>query len=124
MSFEDTKLKQKFYIARFVKAVVGNEEEYNRLQPVAPYVPRKRSSRDPETEIVPGDPPETLNAIPYVVKLAQSSIPERLVRMLSTRDTLASMLRQVRIILPPNFEAAAYGRYFKTALWVEEHRSE
>ncbi|THG94463.1 hypothetical protein EW026_g7017 [Hermanssonia centrifuga] len=123
--FEDTKLKKRFLIARSLKAIVGNKAEYNAMQPKAPFIPRKRTRRDPETDIIPGDPPPALGTITYVVKLPQFPVPERMSYVLSHGGALTNIVRQFRAsVLPKTLDDATYGRHFKVLLWAEEHRSE
>lgn len=122
--FKDVQLRQNFVIVRQVRAVVGSLEYYN-LLPKAPYVPKKRTSRDPEVDVVPGDPPPTVNSIKYVVQLPHAHIPERVSHVLKNGGSLANILRQFRSsILPPSNDETTYGRYFKTLIWAEEYRSE
>ena len=123
--FEDIRLRQRFVIVRPLDAVVGNEADYTALQPQQPYIPRKRTSRDPEADIVAGDPPPALRAVPYVVKLPQAHIPDYITHSLSHPTSLAIMTKQIKShVLPRTFDDASYGRYFKVLLWAEEHRSE
>ncbi|KAJ3555412.1 hypothetical protein NM688_g2589 [Phlebia brevispora] len=123
--FRDTKLNQQFVIARAIKAIVGDPAEYAALQPKAPFVPRKRLVRDPETDVVPGDPPPALNSIKYVVKLDQYPIPPSVSRTLTHTSSLQNIIRQFRAsVLPQALDGSTYGRYYKVLLWAEEHRSE
>lgn len=124
--FEDERLGQRFIIVRPVRAIIGNKEDHELLKPVAPFIPRKRIARDPETEILEGVLPPTLKAIPYVVKLAQSEIPKNLSLSLSTGSgSLSDVIGRVRrIFLPKSWDSNSYGRHFKNLLWVEEYRME
>ena len=122
--FEDTALRQKFVIARPIKAIVASPE-YRDLQPKAPFVPRKRASRDRELEVVPGDPPPALGAVRYVVPLPHNRIPPYMTKILSSSGSLAATIRQFRgSILPGTLQDTTYGRHFKALLWAEEYRSE
>lgn len=126
IALEDRQLGLRFYISRAVKAVVADATDYVTLQPSEPFVSKKRSSRDPETEIVRGDPPPALEAISYVVPLGYADIPLRLSRILtpvrysSLQHTLQQFHRQE---LPSTFDARSYGHFFKKLLWAEEIRS-
>ncbi|KAF9487363.1 P-loop containing nucleoside triphosphate hydrolase protein [Pleurotus eryngii] len=101
--FKDVKLNKEFIVSRRLKAVIGNREELERLKPVAPYVPRQRTTRLVEREIVEGVFPPALKAIPYIGKLPLAEIP---------------------VFLPRRIDSETYGRFFKNLLWIEEHRME
>lgn len=123
--FRDTKLNQQFVIARSIKAVVGNPTDYAAMQPIAPFVPLKRIARDPEREVVDGEPPPALVVIKYVVKLGLYPIPSFIADTLSHPGALESIIRQFRAsVLPRQLDTSTYGRFYKVLLWAEEHRSE
>ncbi|EMD34731.1 hypothetical protein CERSUDRAFT_54531 [Gelatoporia subvermispora B] len=121
-TFEDTLLKSRFVIIRTVKATVGSSADYELLRPVAPYVPRKRVARNPETELVPGVPPDTLRSIKYVVPLPDAEIPKWLSSLLSqgARSSVTSRIRQSA--LPASLTSETHGRHFSNLLWVEEYQ--
>ena len=122
--FQDTRLRQKFVIARSVRAIVASPD-YKDLQPKTPFVPRKRTSRDREVVVVPGDPPPALGAVRYVVPLPHNRIPPYMTKILSSSGSLAATIRQFRgSILPGTLQDTTYGRHFKALLWAEEYRSE
>ena len=52
--FEDTQLSRTFVIVRQIRAIVGDVADHALLKPIAPYVPRKRTSRQAEQEVIPG----------------------------------------------------------------------
>jgi len=122
--FEDTSLKQQFAIVRTLRAIVGDSAEYERLRPTAPFKPKKRTTRQSETEIVPGDPPPALNAIPYVVTLPFNPVPDRISSALSRGSTTEIIEHFRTSLLPNHLESDTYGRHFKYLLWAEEYRSE
>jgi helicase MOV-10 len=124
ISFEDTTLRQRFVIVRRVKAIVGSRAEYELLRPRAPYVPRRRAQREPESVVVAGPPPPATSTVMWVVKLTQAPIPTTLAAILasgSVKDILAQLRRTV---LPAVVNCDTYGRYWKNVIWVEEHRME
>ena len=122
--FQDTTLNQKFAIVRTASAIVGNKEDYDRLRPVAPFVPRKRTTREPETTIIEGVRPAPLGYVRYVVSLPESPIPGHISSALSqgSPDGIVSYFR--KSLLPRVLDSTTYGRHFKYLLWAEEHRSE
>ena len=122
--FEDTKLNEKFAIVRTAAAIVGNKEDYDRLLPVAPFVPRKHTTRDRETTIIEGVRPASLGYVRYVVSLPESPIPGYISSALSqgSPDGIVSYFR--KSLLPRVLDSTTYGRHFKHLLWAEEYRSE
>jgi helicase MOV-10 len=122
--FEDVTLKQRFVIVRPLSAIVGSRADHELLKPTAPYVARKRTKREPEIEVVPGEPPESDKAIPWVIRLPESPIPTSLASTLS-KGSFTEIMRAVRsVILPRGLERDTYNRYFKNLLWMEEHQME
>ncbi|TFK49292.1 P-loop containing nucleoside triphosphate hydrolase protein [Heliocybe sulcata] len=124
ITFEDTQLNQQFVIVRFMRVIVGNKADYDRLKPTMAYTPRVRSKREPEIEVVPGEAPPALDAMPYVVKLSHAHIPKNILSVLATGSTQDKAKNLRRTVLPTSLDVASYSRHFKTLLWVEEKRSE
>lgn len=122
--FEDEALNQRFVIVRPLRAIVGNKADYELLKPRAPFVPRKRVTREVETDVLPGILPPALNAIPYAVKLAKSPIPKNLSDVLSTGSPRDATQRVRRMFLPGAWDSSTYGRHFKHLIWAEELRME
>ncbi len=122
--FQDTSLGQKFAIVRTASAIVGEKGDYERLRPTAPYVPKKRTTREPETAIIEGEPPAPLRYIRYVVNLPHSPIPGHLATALSQGSTAGIISHFKKSLLPRVLDSTSYGRHFKYLLWAEEHRSE
>ncbi|KAF9003324.1 RNA helicase [Cyathus striatus] len=123
--FEDTQLKKTFIISRALKVVIGSKSDHEALRPVAPYVPRKRTTRQPETNVVEGVRPPSLNAIPYVGSLPLAIIPKTLEVIISGQASLSEKLKQVkRVSLPSVLDVETYGRHFKSLLWIEEYKME
>ena len=122
--FEDQALSQRFVIVRPIKGIVGNNADHELLRPTAPYVPRKRTNRTPETNVLPGPPPPALEAIKYVVKLGKAEIPKQLATALSSGSNADIIGRVRRMFLPEIWDVSSYGRHFKHLIWVEEHRME
>jgi helicase MOV-10 len=123
--FEDTRLRQTFLISRQLRAIVGNEADHNALRPVAPYVPRERKTRAPETTVVPGVAPPAINTIPYVVALPRAIIPNHLLDLLRSSKPLDQQIADVkRLYITGPLSTESYARHFKHLLWIEEHRME
>ncbi|KAL1743982.1 P-loop containing nucleoside triphosphate hydrolase protein [Schizophyllum fasciatum] len=122
--FWDVQLKKEFAIVRSLRASVGDPDTFEALKPVAPYQPRRRTDRAPETEVVEGPKPELLDAITYVSKLPQAAIPRYLQDVLSrgSNDEIIGQLRNS--FLPRNFNSEGHSKHFKCLLWAEEFRSE
>lgn len=122
--FEDVRLRARFIIVRPLRAIIGNAAAYNALKPIAPYIPRKRTERDTEEEIIPGEVPDALQVIPWVVPLPKADIPKGMSQALAS-GTISELVNTVRgSYLPSVFNLNTYSRHFKTLIWVEEHRSE
>lgn len=51
-------------------------------------------------------------------------IPPHIARILESGSTKAQVENTKRSALPMSFDAATYGRHFKTLLWVEECQME
>ncbi|KAH9835366.1 P-loop containing nucleoside triphosphate hydrolase protein [Rhodofomes roseus] len=124
MVFEDTSLKQRFVIIRPVKAIVGSRADYEALKPKSPYVPRKRTPRTPETDVVPGVAPPSVKAVPYVGQLPHARIPPNIAGALSRGQAVRATSYFRNSILPSQLNSETHARYYKTLLWVEEHRME
>jgi helicase MOV-10 len=123
--FEDTQLKKRFVISRLLRAIVGNQAEHEALRPIAPYVPRKRTTRTPESQVVPGVPPPSSTAIPYVSRLPFADIPVNLSNLLTDSQSSEKKLADIkRLYLSGLFSSQTYARHFKCLLWIEEHRTE
>lgn len=122
--FKDTKLDKVFAIIRTASAIVGDKEDYERLKPVAPFVPKKRTTRELETSIVQGVPPPPLQAIRYAVHLPKASIPGNVSAILEKGSVAGIISHFRRSLLPRVLDSDTYGRHFKHLLWAEEYRSE
>jgi helicase MOV-10 len=121
---EDVSIRQRFVITRSLRVTVGNKEDHELLKPRAPYVPRKRTRREPETEILPGVEPASLRAIPWVVPLPHADIPKNLSSILSQGSFTQVIGTVRRVLLPQALSSATYNRHFQSLLWIEEHRME
>ncbi|KAF7348608.1 Rna helicase [Mycena venus] len=122
--FEDVQLRKRFIIARVLRVIIGNRRDHEQFQPHAPYKPRKRSARQPETNVVEGVLPPSLKAVPYVVPLPMAPIPANLASTLSTGSTTSIVANVRRLYLPFMLDSNTYARHFKHLLWIEEFRME
>ncbi|KAF5389777.1 hypothetical protein D9757_006011 [Collybiopsis confluens] len=118
--FEDIKLKSRFIITRPLRVIVGSQVDHEMLKPKTPYVPRKRTERQPETEIVEGEAPPSTKAIPYVDKLTFANIPRNLETTLATGSTKEIIDRVRRLFLPSVLTSQTYAKHFKHLVWAEE----
>ncbi|TFK41436.1 RNA helicase [Crucibulum laeve] len=125
LAFEDTQLTKRFIISRPLQAIVGNKADHEALSPKAPYIPRKRTQRHPETTVVEGVTPPSLNAIPYVGKLPRAVIPFQLASILSGNGASAQKVSHIRrVFMPATLDSDSYARHFKHLLWIEESKME
>lgn len=123
--FDDTQLKKRFIITRALKAIVGNKDEHEELKPKIPYNLRSMSKRSPILEVVQGIKPPANFIITYKARLPIAHIPSRLATILSSRDSIAKIIAQVKsVFMPEVFNSKSYGQHFKQLLWIEEYRTE
>ncbi|KAF9440813.1 hypothetical protein P691DRAFT_686384, partial [Macrolepiota fuliginosa MF-IS2] len=96
------------------------------MKPRIPYVPRVRAPREPETKVVEGTAPPSLNAIPYVSKLPKADIPKHLLSTLtvSSAPSKENIQSIERAFLPKVLDADSHGRHLKVLLWIEEYKME
>ena len=122
--FQDTQLRTRFMISRTLRVHVGSQSDHNDLKPKSPYTPKKKTARQPEVEVVPGEPAPSLNAIPYVGKLPLALIPSLVARTLSSGSKKEIIERMQKVYLPRVLDSAGYGKHFKHLLWAEEFQME
>ena len=123
--FGDKQLKNKFIITRSLRAIVGNKDEHEALQPKTPYYLRSMSKRSPILKVVEGIKPPATSNIPYVGQLPGAYIPTHLEKILSGKDSVAKLTDRVkRGFLPEIFNTKSYSQQFKYLLWIEEFRAE
>ncbi|KAG7441318.1 RNA helicase [Guyanagaster necrorhizus] len=121
--FEDQQLNTRFIICRPIHIIVGDSAAHKALQPKTQYVPRKRTTRHPETTVVEGERPPALGAVLYIVKLPKYDIPKNLYATLATGSVSEVAKRLREMFLPPTIEGASYGRHFRHLIWTEEFKS-
>ena len=126
--FEDTRLRKRFIITQDLKAIIGNKEEHEELQPKTPhsYILHSMSKRNPILEVVPGIKPLTTSSIIlYVIQLPKAHIPTDLGKILSSEDSVAKMILRLKSdFMPQVFNSKSHGQHFKHLLWIEEFRAE
>ncbi|KAF8869388.1 P-loop containing nucleoside triphosphate hydrolase protein [Infundibulicybe gibba] len=121
--FEDIALKKRFMISRPLRAIVGNPEDHEALKPRAPYVPRSRTVREAETDVIEGVPPPSMEGIRYINRLPLAIIPTDLSSLLSNNSSLSETIRKMRrLYLPSSLNGDTYGRHFKHLIWAEEYK--
>jgi helicase MOV-10 len=127
LRFKDQQLKKEFIISRTARAIVGDRNAHEQLKARVPYVPRVRNrNREPETRIVEGEAPPSLNAIPYATRLPKAAIPAHLLSTLnaSSRGTKENVDSIQNGFLPKILNSETHGRHFKNLIWVEEQQME
>ncbi|KAF5350994.1 hypothetical protein D9756_008292 [Leucocoprinus leucothites] len=124
--FEDQPTKKRFLISRSARAIVGDSGLHSQLRPKEPYIPRRASGREPESNVVEGIRPPALKAISYVTTMPKPNIPMRLLSTLTQPSTPSPKNVNIvrNVFLPKNFDIESHGNHFKVLLWVEEHRME
>ena len=118
-------MKRKFIITRSLRAIVGNKDEHEELQPKTPYFLRSMSKPNPVLKVIEGIKPPTTSEIPYVGQLPKAHIPAHLEKILSGKDSVANMAARVKtVFLPQILNNKSYSHHFKYLLWIEEFREE
>jgi helicase MOV-10 len=126
-SFEDPVQDRYFIILRSIKAVLGNQAEYDAIRPTAQYEGRQRRRHEniSDSQVVPGERPADLSRHPYGTKLKQYQIPIDLEDALNNgpQDLDAVMKR-----LPAKYNSTVLNKkthisILKTQLWVEEYKA-
>jgi helicase MOV-10 len=98
---------------------------HEELKPKQPYRPDTRTTLKEIGKIVRGVKPESLKAIPYVVRLPLATVPPPLQDLLRSSQSIGRVLKQIKkIFLPEVLTSKTYGRFFKHLLWIEELKME
>ena len=124
MSFKDLRSKKKFFISRGVRVIIGDKEDHERLKASAPYKPRSAVPKKPIRKIIEGEKPPTMTSIPYKKKLSLAPIPKKLQEALSEGSVTDIIEKMQSGFLPGTLDLRSHSSYFKTLLWVDEHRAE
>jgi helicase MOV-10 len=120
--FNDGDQNQRFLICRPLKGVVGDSNLHELLKPSAPYVKPKRRYRVPETVLVATGEPPPLTRVRYARKLTPSIIPESLALVLGQKTPQQTTEKIRASYLPKTLVKRTYSAWFKTLLWIEEHK--
>jgi helicase MOV-10 len=124
LMFEDSRTGIRFAIVKPLMCIVGDDEDYELLCPIAPYVPKARVQREPVNEYVLGERPRVLSSMEWKVPLEEYKIPVPLRRALELtreRERLQTIRDQY---MPRTFDASTHSFHFSRLLHVEEHQSE
>jgi len=124
MILEDMQMKKHIMIARSLRVTVGSKADHEFLKSKAPYVPRQRTERPPESNVVQGEPAPALNAIPYKGRLTLVLIPKYLTEQLETGAAKDIIQNLKSLYLPAVVNNQTYSRHFKHLLWAEEVQME
>lgn len=123
--FADAKGRNKFIITRQLRAIVGSKADHEALKASTPYLPRKQTTRVAETSVTKGIPPSTAEAIPYTIRLPYAGIPKGLLKVLDGVSSPKNQLQKIKDgHFPTSLTPENHAHYFKTLLWIEEHRTE
>ena len=126
ITFEDILLRQKFVIIRSLRAIVGNQADYDLLWSTKSYEPRVLPrNRVPESEVIPGPSPPAASKIEWVTRLPLAGIPRTISSILLTGSvrSVANVVNQLRrIVLPKILNTDTYGHFYKALIWIEEYR--
>lgn len=109
--------KQQFVITRRLKAVVGSQEDQERLKAKAPYVrPKVSPYSERPRKIVRVERPVTWSYTKWAVKLLEYKAPQDLINA-------AFGLRpshNVKPFIPTPLALNNYGKRWQALIWIEE----
>jgi helicase MOV-10 len=122
--FFNTVDQRQFAIVKPVHITVGNRSDYERLEPVSPYIPKKKTKREQEKNVIEGLRPPPIAAVEWVKPLPEYLIPKPLQTILD----IPSMKDRRRLLqigfVPPVLSSETHARRFHVLLHMEEHQSE
>ncbi|KAK7439801.1 hypothetical protein VKT23_017376 [Stygiomarasmius scandens] len=124
MVFEDMRMNKQFMITRTLRVTIGSKADHELLKPRTPYIPRQRTERPRESQVIEGEPAPALNAIPYKGRLTLAPIPKYLSELLETGSTKDIIQNLRNLYLPAVVNSETYSRHFKHLLWTEEFQME
>jgi helicase MOV-10 len=124
LMFSNTVDQRQFAIVKPVHITVGNRSDHEQLQPVSPYIPKKKTKREQEKDVIEGSRPRPIAAVKWVKPLPEYPIPKPLQTILD----IPSMKDRKRL-LQTGFVSAVlssetHARRFHVLLLMEEHQSE
>lgn len=124
MYFLDVVLNQRFAITRSVRAIVGDQDDYDLLRATAPYVRPERRQEQEITRFLSGVQPPALARITWKVTLEKYEVPLELKEVAFGKGNISDLTSRVRNAwLPKTFGSQTYGRFFSVLLWIEEERA-
>ena len=123
LSFYDVITQRQFAIVKPLFIIVGDKDDYERLKPIAPYIPKKQVQREPVKEITHGEPPEALAAIKWTSRLPDYELPKALKTILDM-PVAKEKIRLLRSgFVPRHLSSDSHARWFHVMLFMEEHQS-
>lgn len=124
LGFENMASKKRFVISRTIQAIVGDSRLHQQLKPTAPYIPRRPTAREPETNVLKGVKPPALSVISYATPLPRPEIPPRLLATLNASSSPWQVQKIKDMFLSFPLHQKNHGEFFKILIWIEEHRME
>lgn len=109
-----------FFITRNLCGLVGVKEEYESLEPVAPYKPRKVIPFWKPTSL-DGEKPPALGDIRWKVPLPHEPVPKSVKDALAHRDAAEREI-DVQQLLPNDLNSESYAEHWQVLLHVEEEK--
>ncbi|KIM34474.1 hypothetical protein M408DRAFT_325870 [Serendipita vermifera MAFF 305830] len=123
--FYDTVSRRQFAIVKSTSIIIGNKGDYEALKPIAPYVPKTFSRKDPvkEEDITDGERPAPIATIKWVKKLLSYDISEAFSWILN----MPSMPDKLRLLksgfVPRELSPQTHAKVFHALLHIEEYQS-
>ncbi|KDQ06712.1 hypothetical protein BOTBODRAFT_39425 [Botryobasidium botryosum FD-172 SS1] len=123
LGFRDLAKNENITVTRPLRAILGSQADQEMLQPIEPYSGhRVREGYDP-AELLFGEEPEPLRAIPWKGKLKPYFIPDALSEILDERCSPSMKVTSIHAeFLPEPLSAATHVNHWHTLLHVEEHQ--
>ncbi|THG94461.1 hypothetical protein EW026_g7015 [Hermanssonia centrifuga] len=117
LTFRDLSNKQQFVITRRIYAIVGSQEDYDRLKPKSAFVKPKPAIYEQPKRIIRVFRPPTWSYTKWVVELPEFKAPQDLI------DAAFGPRRRTSVNpYMPKFSVLSYGRFFQVLLWIEEEQ--
>ncbi|CAG7847798.1 Probable RNA helicase SDE3; AltName: Full=Silencing defective protein 3 [Serendipita indica DSM 11827] len=121
--FLDVVDRKKFAIVKPLLVIVGSQEDYDLLKPIAPYVPAARRKRETVQELVESTPPPAISRIQWTVRLLEYELQKGLKTILDTPSKEEKMRLLKSGFIPRTFSPQTHARLFHILLYIEEHQS-
>jgi len=119
-------LRHTFVIARKVTATVGDRDDYEQLQPSAPYTGPKEVEhfRPDGSRIVPSLRPPTWTKTSWLEKLPEYKIPANVIEAAFNPQVKSgnAVRNKVKELMPAALNLTTYATWWQVLLYLEEEQ--